>query len=74
MGGGGQDVLWVILALSVWILLVVAAVIFVVQLLRGRRPVSPALPSALDILERRYAEGKIDRDQFDDARARLREH
>jgi putative membrane protein len=28
----------------------------------------------LDILEHRYAAGEIDREDFDDARARLREH
>jgi putative membrane protein len=32
------------------------------------------MPSPLGILERRYATGEIDREQFDDARARLREH
>jgi len=37
-----------------------------------RRP--PALPSPLDILERRYAAGEITREDFDEARARLREH
>ena len=74
MHGGDQDVLWIILALSFWFLLVAAAVALGVHLVRSRRPVARAVPSPLDILERRYAAGEIDREQFDDARARLREY
>jgi putative membrane protein len=74
MGGSGQDVLWVVLALFIWLVLVAAAVAVGAHQIRSRRPLPPALPSPLDILERRYAAGEIDRDQFDDARARLREH
>jgi uncharacterized membrane protein len=74
MGGGNHDVLWIILSLSVWFLLVAGAVAIGVQLVCSRRPVPRGLPSPLDTLERRYAAGQIDREQFDDARARLREH
>lgn len=73
-GGDGQDVLWIVLTLSVWFLLVAGAVAFGLHLVRTRRPPARMLPSPLDILERRYAAGEIDREQFDDARARLREH
>ena len=74
MNGGGQDALWIFLALSIWSLAVAAALAFGVHLIRSRRPAARPLPSPLDILERRYATGEIDREQFDDARARLREH
>jgi putative membrane protein len=37
-------------------------------------PRLPALPSPLDILERRFASGDLTREDFDEARARLREY
>lgn len=74
MNGGGQDALWIVLALSIWLLAVAAAVTLGLHLVLSRRPAARPLPSPLDILERRYAAGEIDREQFDDARARLREH
>ena len=74
MDGGGQDALWIFVALSIWSLAVAAALALGVHLIRSRRPTTRPLPSPLDMLERRYATGEIDREQFDDARARLREH
>jgi putative membrane protein len=75
MNGEGQDALWIVLALTFWALAVVAGGVAVgVHLIRSRRPTTRRVPSPLDILERRYAAGEIDREQFDDARARLREH
>lgn len=74
MDGDGQDVLWIVLTLSVWFLLVAGAVGYGVHVIRTRRPPVRTFPSPLDILERRYAGGEIDHEQFDEARARLREH
>ncbi|MEI8406558.1 MULTISPECIES: SHOCT domain-containing protein [unclassified Kribbella] len=71
---GGQDAVWIVLALTVWLALVAGAVGIGVHLIRQRRPVPQQLPSPLDILERQYAAGELDRDEFDQARARLREH
>ena len=75
MMNGGQDALLIFLVLSIWSLAVAAAVALGVHLIRSRRrPAARPMPSPLGILERRYATGEIDREQFDDARARLREH
>ncbi|MFC5263175.1 SHOCT domain-containing protein [Kribbella qitaiheensis] len=74
MMNGGQDALLIVLVLSIWSLAVAAAVALGVHLIRSRRPAARPMPSPLGILERRYAMGEIDREQFDDARARLREH
>ena len=66
---------WIaILVMAVWIAAIGGAAWAAVRLVNRPhpRPVSP--PSPLDILERRYAEGKITQEDFDEARARLREH
>jgi uncharacterized membrane protein len=70
----GQDAVWIVLALAGWALVLAAAVAVGVHLIRSRRPAARPMPSPLGILERRYAMGQIDREQFDDARARLREY
>ena len=72
----GQDVVWVVLFLAVWAGSIAAAVAMVVHYVRSLQPTLPLRPtlSPLDILERRYAAGEIDREDFDDARARLREY
>lgn len=72
-----QDVVWVVLFLVIWAVSIASAVGVVVHYVRSQQPTlqsRPMLPSPLDILERRYATGEIDREEFDDARARLREH
>jgi len=71
---GAAATTWIVAAAVLWILLVGGAVWAVARIVQRppHRPVE--LPSPLDILERRYAEGKISREDFDEARARLREH
>jgi uncharacterized membrane protein len=73
----GPDVVWLVLFLVLWAVSIAAAVGIVVYYVRSPQPTPPSrptLPSPLDILEHRYAAGEIDRDDFDEARARLREH
>ena len=71
---GGPELVWIMLALTAWLAVVAGAVAVGVHLIKQSRPVPRRLPSPLDILERRYAAGELDRDEFDEARARLREH
>jgi putative membrane protein len=64
---------WIVFGLMIWLAAIGGAVAVAVRSVR--RPPPPAvLPSPLEILERRFAAGKITRDDFDEARARLREH
>ena len=66
---------WSITVLVLWVLILVGAAWVTVRLIRHpHRTPPPTLPSPLDILERRFAAGKITRDDFDEARARLHEH
>jgi uncharacterized membrane protein len=63
-------VLWIlVLGGSVW-----AAVRLIRHPSRHARRQPPSLPSPLEILERRFVAGEIGREDFDEARARLREH
>lgn len=65
---------WIAVAVVLWALIAGGAVWAAVRLLRRPRPRPPSLPSPLDILEHRFAAGKLSREDFDEARARLREH
>ncbi|TDO58769.1 putative membrane protein [Kribbella sp. VKM Ac-2571] len=72
MGGGAG---WMVIGLVLWVAVIGAAVwgsVWLIHRTRPSRPLSP--PSPLDILERRFAAGEITREDFDEARARLREH
>lgn len=71
----GDTGLWSVTVLVLWILIAAGATWAAVKLTgRPRREPPRQLPSPLDILERRYAAGEITREDFDEARARLREH
>lgn len=70
MGSAG----WMVFAGVAWLLLIGLAGWLAVRLVRPPRRPPVTVPSALDILERRFATGKISRGDFDEARARLREH
>jgi uncharacterized membrane protein len=72
--GMGLGMGWILFAGVLWVLLAAAAVWVAVRLVHQSRPRPTSLPSPLDILERRFAAGKLSRDDFDEARARLREH
>ena len=68
-------VFWSAAVLVLWLAAVGGAGWAAVRVIRQpRRPPPPSLPSPLDILERRFAAGEITHEEFDEARARLREH
>ncbi|HWD77379.1 MAG TPA: SHOCT domain-containing protein [Kribbella sp.] len=72
MGAAG---IWSVVMLVFWVALAAGAAWAAVKLIGQPRKQPPRqLPSPLDILERRYAAGEITREDFDEARARLREH
>jgi len=70
----GIGIGWMVLGVTLWVLLLGAAAWVSVWVVHRPRPRPVGLPSPLDILERRFAAGRITREEFDDARARLREH
>jgi putative membrane protein len=70
----GSDLGWILILGILWVLVAGGAVWGAVRLIHQPRPRPTSLPSPLDILERRFAAGQITRDDFDEARARLREH
>ena len=70
----GSDVGWILVVVTLWVLVAGGAVWAAVRLVHQPRPRPTSIPSPLDILERRFAAGKISREDFDEARARLREH
>lgn len=70
----GSTVGWMLSAGVVWVLLAIGALWGAVRLIRQPPPRPRSLPSPLDIIERRFAAGEMTREEFDDARARLREH
>lgn len=70
----GLGIGWLWLALGVWALAVAGSVWAGSQLVNRLRPRPRSLPSPLELLQRRYAAGQIDRKTLDEARARLRAH
>jgi putative membrane protein len=66
---------WSVTVLVLWALVAGGAAWAAVRVIKQpRRQPPPSLPSPLDILERRFAAGELTREDFDEARARLREH
>ncbi|TCC54283.1 SHOCT domain-containing protein [Kribbella pittospori] len=65
---------WIALGFALWALVVATAVGVAVRVINQDHPRPASLPSPLDLLERRLAAGAITHEQFDEARARLREH
>ncbi|WP_405064893.1 SHOCT domain-containing protein [Kribbella sp. NBC_01510] len=74
MHSTGDGVGWILLVVTLWALVAGGAFWAGVRLIHQSRPRPTSLPSPLDILERRFAAGEITREDFDEARARLREH
>jgi len=71
----GPNLGWMFLGLTVWLTVIGGAVAVAVRAIRRPPPrAASRYPSALDILERRLASGEMTREDFDEARARLREH
>ncbi|MGW1344467.1 SHOCT domain-containing protein [Kribbella sp. NPDC002412] len=70
----GAGMGWMVFGLALWVLAVGIAVWGTVRLIHRPPPRPAGLPSPLDILERRFAAGQLTREDFDEARARLREH
>lgn len=65
---------WIALWFALWAVSVGGSVWVAVRLVHRPSPRPAALPSPLGVLERRFAAGAITREEFDEARARLREH
>lgn len=70
----GFDSGLLVLVLIVWACAVGGSVWAADRLIHRPRSRPSELPSPLEVLERRYAEGQISREDFDEARARLREY
>ncbi|MEV0804059.1 hypothetical protein AB0I34_40650 [Kribbella sp. NPDC050281] len=64
---------WIVFGLTIWLAAIGGAIVLAIRTIHHPPP-PRALPSPLDILERRYATGKMTRDDFDEARARLHEY
>ena len=68
MMGGGMGFLMMLF----WAVVLIALVLLISAGFSGRRPSSPA-ESALEILQKRYARGEIDKDRFDAMRRELQQ-
>ncbi|TWD84656.1 hypothetical protein FB561_5850 [Kribbella amoyensis] len=74
MHGSATDPAWIFVMVALWAVAIGTAFWLGARLLQRQHRPPPAFPSALDILERRLASGDISYAEFDEARARLREH
>ena len=68
MGGGGMGFLMMLF----WAVVLIALVLLISAVFSGRRP-SSHTESALEILQKRYARGEIDKDRFDAMRRELQQ-
>jgi len=68
MMGGGMGFLMILF----WAVVVIALVLLISAVFSGRRP-SSQTESALEILQKRYARGEIDKDRFDAMRRELQQ-
>lgn len=68
IGGGGMGVLMILF----WAVVIVALVLLISALFSGRRP-SSRTESALEILQKRYARGEIDKNRFEAMRRDLQQ-
>jgi len=66
IGGGGMGILMILF----WVVVIVALVLLISAFFSGRRP-SSHTESALEILQKRYARGEIDKGRFDAMRRDL---
>ncbi len=70
-GWGFPEVLFGLLFFALQVAFWVAIVVLVVRLIRGRAAHGERAPSALDVLEERYARGEITREEFTERRSVL---
>ena len=68
MMGGGMGFLMMLF----WAVVLIALVLLISAVFSGRRP-SSHTESALEILQKRYARGEIDKDRFDAMRRELQQ-
>jgi putative membrane protein len=68
MMGGGMGFLMMLF----WAVVLIALVLLISAVFSGRRP-SSHTESALEILQKRYARGEIDKDRFDAMRCELQQ-
>jgi putative membrane protein len=68
MMGGGMGFLMILF----WAVVLMALVLLISAVFSGRRP-SSHTESALEILQKRYARGEIDKDRFDAMRRELQQ-
>jgi putative membrane protein len=69
----GMEWMWWMVWGILWMLIPILLVVGLVVLLVRRRPSQSRRPSAVRILEERYARGEIDRDEYLERRAVLEE-
>lgn len=70
-GGAGMGLGWLFMILF-WVLVIAAIAAAVTWLIRADSRPGTAGESALDILQQRYARGKIGREEYEQKRADLR--
>jgi putative membrane protein len=67
MGGGGMGILMILF----WAMVIIALVLVISALFSGRRKLFQNPENAMEIIQKRYARGEIDKGQFDAMRRDL---